>query len=65
VILRDLVARDFIAMRPTVLVGPPGCGKTTFAQRLGELLGLPFETYPCASVNDSSFQAPVAAKILA
>jgi hypothetical protein len=54
VILRDLVERDFIAMRPTLLVGPPGCGKTTFAQRIGELLELPFETYPCAGVMDSS-----------
>ena len=54
IILQDLVSRDYIAMRPTVLVGPPGCGKTTFLQRLGELLELPFETYPCAGINDSS-----------
>ena len=53
-ILCDLAPRDYIAMRPTVLVGPPGCGKTTFYQRLAELLGLPFETYSCAGINDSS-----------
>ena len=41
-------------MRPTVLVDPPGCGKTTFAQRLGELLELPLETYPGGAINESS-----------
>ena len=53
-ILRDLAAKDFITMRPTILVGPPGCGKTTILQRLCELLGLPFETYSCAGINDAS-----------
>jgi len=53
-ILGDLASRDYIAMRPTALVGSPGCGKTTFSQRLGELLELPFETYSCAGINDSS-----------
>lgn len=41
-------------MQPTVIVGPPGCGKTTFLQRICELLELPFEMYSCAGVNDSS-----------
>ena len=54
VILCDLASRDYIAMRPTVLVGSPGCGKTTLFQRLAELLELPFETYSCAGINDSS-----------
>ena len=53
-ILRDLAPREYIRMQPTVLVGPPGCGKTTFTQRLGELLKLPFEIYPCPGINDSS-----------
>ena len=53
-ILSDLSSRNHIEMRPTVLVGAPGCGKTTFSQRLGELLELPFETYSCAGINDSS-----------
>ena len=53
-ILRDLAPREYITIQPTVLLGPPGCGKTTFAQRLGELLKLPFETYPCAGINDAS-----------
>jgi hypothetical protein len=54
VILNDLSSKEYITMQPTVLVGPAGCGKTTFSQRLGELLELIFETYSCAGVNDSS-----------
>ena len=53
-ILCDLASRGYIAIPPTVLVGLSGCGKTTFLQRLAELLGLPFETYSCAGINDSS-----------
>jgi SpoVK/Ycf46/Vps4 family AAA+-type ATPase len=37
VILSALAQKEHITIQPTVLVGPPGCGKTTFAQRLGEL----------------------------
>ena len=54
VILSGLARKEHITIQPTVLVGPPGCGKTTFSQRLGELLELPFEIYPCAGINDAS-----------
>jgi AAA domain (dynein-related subfamily) len=51
VILSGLAQKEYIAIQPTVLVGPPGCGKTTFAQRFGKLLNLPFEIYPCAGIK--------------
>jgi hypothetical protein len=54
-ILYDLVSRDYVMIRPTILAGPPGCGKTTFWIRLAELLGVPCEVYGCAGINDSSF----------
>jgi energy-coupling factor transporter ATP-binding protein EcfA2 len=39
---------------PIILVGPAGSGKSRFAARLGGLLALPSETYPCAGVPDGS-----------
>jgi ATP-dependent Lon protease len=42
-------------MRPTVLAGLPGCGKTTFAMRFAELAGVQWEIYSCAGVHDSRF----------
>jgi hypothetical protein len=54
-ILGDLAGRDYLAMRPTVLAGLPGCGKTTFAMRFAELADLPWEIYSCAGVHDSRF----------
>ena len=38
--LTDLVGRTTILLRPLLLVGDPGGGKSRFARRLGEALGL-------------------------
>jgi ATP-dependent Lon protease len=38
--LTDLVGRPTIRLRPLLLVGDPGGGKSRFARRLGEALGL-------------------------
>ena len=38
--LADLVGRPTIRLRPLLLVGDPGGGKSRFARRLGELLGV-------------------------
>ena len=54
-ILEDLAGRNHVAMRPTVLAGLPGCGKTTFAMRFAELAGLPCEIFSCAGVHDAKF----------
>jgi hypothetical protein len=54
-ILGDLAGRDHLAMRPTVLAGLPGCGKTTFAMRFAALAGVPWEIYSCAGVHDAMF----------
>jgi hypothetical protein len=38
--LADLVGRTTVRLRPLLMVGDPGGGKTRFARRLGEVLGL-------------------------
>jgi ATP-dependent Lon protease len=38
--LADLVGRTTVRLRPLLLVGEPGGGKSRFARRLGEVLGL-------------------------
>ncbi len=53
-LLEDLIARPSVWLRPTLLVGPPGCGKTEFARMLLDGLGLPQSLYPCGGVSDSS-----------
>jgi len=41
-LLGDLVGRDYVKLRPTLLVGEPGGGKTRFVRRVAELLGSGF-----------------------
>jgi ATP-dependent Lon protease len=38
--LADLVGRTTVRLRPLLLIGDPGGGKSRFARRLGEILGL-------------------------
>lgn len=53
-LLRRLIGREHVHLRPTVLVGTPGCGKTRFARRLCEELALPFELVSCGGLSDSA-----------
>jgi len=53
-ILADLAGRRSVRLRPTLLVGDPGGGKSRLARRLCELLGVPSAIYPCGGASDSS-----------
>jgi hypothetical protein len=55
VLLTEISPKSYIQFRPTLLVGPPGCGKSRFATRLFEELSIDAEFYPCGGVGDSSF----------
>lgn len=48
------VGQRYARLRPVLLVGPPGCGKTRLARDLCEAMGLTVTVYSCAGVSDSS-----------
>jgi hypothetical protein len=52
--LKGLVGRDHVLIRPTILLGAPGCGKTRFSRRLIEELGVPYELVSCGGLSDSA-----------
>lgn len=52
-ILRPLATQDTIRLPHILLWGPPGCAKTRFARRLGEVLDLAPSITPMGGVSDS------------
>jgi hypothetical protein len=53
-ILKDLVSDKPVKLRPIILVGEPGGGKTSMALRFFRLLEIPCEAYPCSASSDNS-----------
>jgi hypothetical protein len=55
VLLQDLVGARYTRIRPSLLLGKPGGGKTRYARRVAEVLGLPVTIYSAAGVADAAF----------
>lgn len=53
--LSDLIGRATVHLRPLLLVGDVGGGKTRFARRLGEVLGLPISRYDASRADGAVF----------
>lgn len=52
-VLRPLATQDTIKLPHILLWGPPGCAKSRFARRLGEVLDLAPGIHPMGGVSDS------------
>ncbi len=53
-ILNSVARQKHVQIPPLLLVGKPGCGKTTLAETLVELLGIPHRTYDGAGTLDAN-----------
>jgi hypothetical protein len=54
-LLTDLVGREWVRFRPTLLVGPPGAGKSRLAMQVAKALRLPATLYSAAGASDGAF----------
>ncbi len=48
------VGQRYARLRPVLLVGPPGCGKTRLSRDICEAMGLAVTVYSCSGVADAS-----------
>jgi hypothetical protein len=53
-LLGGLARRKHVWLHPTILLRPPGCGKTRFARRLAEELRVPLVLVPCGGMGDGA-----------
>ncbi|TWD51208.1 ATPase family protein associated with various cellular activities (AAA) [Agrobacterium vitis] len=53
-VLEGLDGRTNVYLRPIILLGEPGGGKSEFAKRLSKELGAPFEVISCGGLSDSA-----------
>lgn len=49
------IGRPWLSLKPTILVGPPGCGKTSYLQRFAEFMELPTARIDCTNAT-AAFQ---------
>jgi len=54
-ILPGIAPRPHVWIRPTILVGSPGSGKSRFARRLLSVLNVPHDIVPCGGISDGAF----------
>jgi hypothetical protein len=45
--------QTWLNLPPFILIGPPGCGKSTYVRKLAQLAGVPFRTLDAAASNAS------------